>query len=145
MSQNSFSTCKKCGWIESTKTPIRKKYQDRCWTTGCGWVDTDIREHIHLHCPNCDYSLGVEGCLDYKQLKAEKTKKVTPWTGVGTLNNKAAATLPVTTRRYVHGKGYVDTPESTWETPDNSWDTNECPECPVAKENQDKAGTSKLS
>lgn len=120
-------SCVKCGF---TQTPdgrqFKKEYKDRCYGSvdSCSWADTDIREHLHLICPDCGYTVGAQACTDFKEQKDKKNKA---WTGVGSLNNRAATIAPPTTgRRYIAGQGYVDVKDG--------WDTAECVGCPVSKD-----------
>lgn len=136
--KSEYDECPKCGFTASSVAKnFNFKWQDRCYGSQCSWVDKDITEHMHVICPDCEYMVGVQGCVDYKALKEKKNTTLKPWTDIGTLNNKTAThTNPTGSRRYIAGQGYVDVAES------GGWDVNECPSCPMSeKENNDETAT----
>lgn len=121
-----YTKCVKCGFEATEEKSFNLKYQDRCYNTStladCNWVDMDVREHLHVHCPVCGFLVGAKGCLDYKAKKEEKTDK--QWTQQSPIRTTQPSS------RFAGGQGYV----SPQDTSKGGWDTSECPQCPMTKD-----------
>jgi hypothetical protein len=121
-----YDKCVKCGFEPSETVPFNVKYQEKCYNTtsmaDCNWMDMDVREHLHVHCPVCGFLVGAKGCLDYKDKKAEKSKAWTPQR-----ENTAVTGRATTGSKFVGGHGYVNPSDK------GGWDVNECPQCPMAE------------
>ena len=115
-----YKECPKCGFKNTEDAPIaaerkrwKLKYEDRCFSVGCKWADEDVREHLHIFCPDCGYQVGVQGCNDYKQLKEKVTKRADAgWTQNTNTHSSTAG----------RGRGHVDV---------GGWDAVPCEKCPI--------------
>jgi hypothetical protein len=121
--QSTYNKCPKCNFVPSTLKNWKYEYNERCWAgrQGCDWADTDVKEHMHVSCPVCEYPMGVEGCADYKEKKEAAQKN--QWNA--TSAPEATTARPLSTSRTAN-TGRVDA--------GTGWDT-ECPTCPMAGDN----------
>jgi len=126
--------CPKCGFAPTFQKQWSMDYVEECSPdSDCVWEDEDVKEHMHMNCPDCGFELVVP-CLDYDDKIVEQ------------FNNSVVQTPIITPKTFNPPARPLSTPVSlsnptnhtppVYKAPVDPWSV-ECTGCPCSTEKKE--------